>query len=374
MKKNENLYIDIHVVQTVPPSCVNRDDTGSPKTCIYGGVRRARVSSQSWKHAVRVSFRDMYAPEDLGNRTKRIVSMVEDCLHSIDENLDTKALAVQALTGAGLKINSNDIDKGTDALFFMSHAQAKALAELTVAFEQNKDNSDSKDKIKEKKDAYKIACKEALKQNPSIDMALFGRMVASDPSLNYDAAVMVAHSISTHKVQAEYDYFTAVDDCSPEETSGAGHLGTVEFNSSTLYRYASINVRELEENLKEMTVKGVCNFVEAFLLSMPTGKLTTFGNRTLPNFVYVTARKDQPVNLVSAFEKPIHVDEDGGYVNNSIAALDDYAKMVYDSFVSEPVKAWVIGKSVDGLGEKTNLQMMLKEIGVFLDERISEVE
>ena len=88
----------------------------------------------------------------------------------------------------------------------------------------------------EEKDDYK----KALKENPSVDMALFGRMVASDPSLNYDAAAQVAHSISTHAVQNEFDYFTAVDDCAPEDSAGAGHLGTVEYNSSTLYRYATV--------------------------------------------------------------------------------------------------------------------------------------
>ena len=87
--------------------------------------------------------------------------------------------------------------------------------------------------------------KEALKEAPSADMALFGRMVADDPSLNYDAAAQVAHSISTHAVQNEFDYFTAVDDCAPEDNAGAGHLGTVEYNSATLYRYATVNVLEL---------------------------------------------------------------------------------------------------------------------------------
>lgn len=128
-------------------------------------------------------------------------------------------------------------------------------------------------------------------------------MVASDPSLNYDAAAQVAHSISTHAVQNEYDYFTAVDDCAPEDNAGAGHLGTVEYNSSTLYRYATVNTAELAEQLGAKEVPGVVRaFADAFIRSMPTGKQNTFANRTLPDAVYVTIRGDQPVNLCGAFE------------------------------------------------------------------------
>lgn len=124
-----------------------------------------------------------------------------------------------------------------------------------------------------------------------MDMALFGRMVADDPSLNYDAAAQVAHSISTHAVQNEYDYFTAVDDCQAEDNAGAGHLGTVEYNSSTLYRYATVNVMELAGQLgAEQAAETVRAFGEAFLFSMPTGKQNSFANRTLPDAVYVTIR------------------------------------------------------------------------------------
>lgn len=156
----------------------------------------------------------------------------------------------------------------------MSFAQAKALAELAVAGSTNK------------KEYQK-----ALGAAPSMDMALFGRMVADDPSLNYDAAAQVAHSISTHAVQNEYDYFTAVDDCQAEDNAGAGHLGTVEYNSSTLYRYATVNVMELAGQLgAEQAAETVRAFGEAFLFSMPTGKQNSFANRTLPDAVYVTIR------------------------------------------------------------------------------------
>ena len=179
----------------------------------------------------------------------------------------------------------------------------------------------------EEKDDYK----KALKENPSVDMALFGRMVASDPSLNYDAAAQVAHSISTHAVQNEFDYFTAVDDCAPEDSAGAGHLGTVEYNSSTLYRYATVNMVELVHLLgAEKAAQAVRVFGEAFIRSMPTGKQNSFANRTLPDAVYVTLREDQPVNLCGAFEKPVRKSEEG-YAEPSKMALKQYAKELYNT-------------------------------------------
>ena len=358
MKKNNNLYVDIHVLQTVPPSCVNRDDTGTPKQCVFGGVRRACVSSQSWKRAVRLAFREMYAPEELASRTKNIVEMVAKKINAMDESLDASKLAAKALEAAGLSINKKDPKKGTDALFFMSEAQAKALADIIIDSQEEGLNKD--------------ACKEALKINPSIDMALFGRMVASDPSLNYDAAAMVAHAISTHKVQTEFDYFTAVDDLSPEDTSGAGHLGTVEYNSSTLYRYASVNVRELAESLWADTPEAVTNFIEAFLLSMPTGKMATFANRSIPNAVYVTIRTDQPVNMAAAFEKPVSIDENGGYIKGSERALAEYAESAYTMFVEKPEKCWVVGDGLSALGNAVSLKDMLFEISSYLEGALTE--
>ena len=214
----KRLYVDFHVLQTVPPSCVNRDDTGSPKTTVYGGAVRARVSSQAWKHAMRVMFTgEMSDAVETGYRTKKGTDLVAKQIKALAPDADAFKLTQEIFKILKIKADED----GTKALFFLSDAQAKALAKLAV--EGCKD-----------KNRYK----EALKEAPSADMALFGRMVADDPSLNYDAAAQVAHSISTHTVQNEFDYFTAVDDCAPEDNAGAGHLGTVEYNSATLYRYA----------------------------------------------------------------------------------------------------------------------------------------
>jgi CRISPR system Cascade subunit CasC len=249
-------------------------------------------------------------------------------------------MAITALTNAGLKVKEKK-GNSVDALFFISHVQADKLAELAVTGEKDKN-------------LYKIA----LKENPSIDIALFGRMVASDPEMNYDAAAQVAHSISTHAVQTEYDYFTAVDDCSPEDNAGAGHLGTMEFNSATLYRYATVNVSELYKNIGvEDAANAVKGFAEAFIRSMPTGKQNSYANGTLPDTVYVTVRNDQPVNLCGAFEKPIY--SNCGYAEKSAEELFKYADRVYENFCGKPTCSFVIGNADNSDIGKVNLNELL---------------
>lgn len=320
-----NLYVDIHVLQAVPPSCINRDDTGSPKTAKYGGAVRSRVSSQAWKHEMRKMFREMLSEENVGVRTKKITQLIVGEIKKIDNSIEDEKvnkLALKALENAGIKIDKDGL---SPVLLFFSVAQAMALAQLVI--------NESKDKKEYQK---------ALKVSPSIDMALFGRMVAADATLNFDAAAQVAHAISTHAVHNEYDYFTAVDDLNQDEESGAGHLGTVEFNSATLYRYATVNVLELYKNLGDQTSDAVKCFAEAFIKAMPTGKQNTFANRTLPDFVYIALRNDQPINLVGAFEKP--VSGVNGYLKESEDRFKEYAASVYRKFACAPEKIWEFGE------------------------------
>ena len=335
----KRLYVDFHVLQTVPPSCVNRDDTGSPKTTVYGGAVRARVSSQAWKHAMRVMFTgEMSDAVETGYRTKKGTDLVAKQIKALAPDADAFKLTQEIFKMLKIKADED----GTKALFFLSDAQAKALAKLAV--EGCKD-----------KNRYK----EALKAAPSMDMALFGRMVADDPSLNYDAAAQVAHSISTHAVQNEYDYFTAVDDCQAEDNAGAGHLGTVEYNSSTLYRYATVNVMELAGQLgAAQAAETVRAFGEAFLFSMPTGKQNTFANRTLPDAVYVTLREDQPVNLCGAFERAVPRSAQG-YAAPSKAALAQYAQQMYSSFAEAPAQSFTVGSGLEELAPAQTAKAML---------------
>lgn len=364
--KDRRLYLDVHVLQTVPPSCVNRDDTGSPKTAIYGGATRARVSSQSWKKAVRDMFKEIFPAQDLGLRTKRIVSMVAEEIKELDGPEDCEVKAKKILETAGLSIKSTE--KGTDALFFMSAAQAAALAILAV---------EDPETLKEKpsKEAREKA-QNALRQSPGIDIALFGRMVADAPSLNTDACAQVAHSISTHKVSNEYDYFTAVDDLAPEDSAGAGHIGTVEYNSSTLYRYATVAVHNLYNQLGDDTIDAVSGFVRAFVCSMPTGKQNTFANRTLPDTIMVTLRTDQPINLVGAFERPVQAgkNNDEGYVVASATAFVEHTKKVYNNWLGNPELTLVTGELLSELGDLQPLKDLLHNLEREIEHRLGDTQ
>lgn len=356
-----SIYVDIHVLQTVPPSCVNRDDTGSPKTAVYGGTTRARVSSQAWKHAMRSDFRKMFATEELGARSLKVVALVADEIAAIDSTMSEKTRnkkAAEALKAAGISTKStkdDDLEK-TDALFFMSNKQAKEIAKLVCNGEEDK-----------------AVYKKALKDNPSVDIALFGRMAASDPTLNCDAAAQIAHAISTHTIQNEYDYFTAVDDLQDDDNAGAGHLGTVEFNSSTLYRYANVNVTELSKTLDGVSDAAdvVKKYVETFVRSMPSGRQNPFANRTLPDAIYVTVRNDQPVNLCGAFEKPVRASEEG-YVAESENKLVEYAKTVYANYSAKPLVAFCVGNKLADIAEKMTFPELLDALASYINVRTEE--
>lgn len=301
------MFVDVHILQTVPPSNINRDDTGSPKTAVYGGVRRARVSSQAWKRATRKMFGELVDPATLGVRTKRVVELVAERIGTAVE--DPAAAAAKVIADAGIKLEKPtakkkgkeegaadpvDLLEQSKYLLFLSAAQIDRLAQLAIETA----TTGVSDKAK---------AKAAANGADSIDFALFGRMVADSADLNVDAAAQVAHALSVHSVNNEFDYFTAVDDRAPEDNAGAGMIGVVEFNSSTLYRYATVNVGLLAKNLgdAEATAVAVANFLTAFVRSMPTGKQNTFANRTLPDAVVISVRTDQPVNLVTAFESPV---------------------------------------------------------------------
>jgi CRISPR system Cascade subunit CasC len=361
--------IEVHAIQTVPPANLNRDDSGSPKTAVFGGHRRARVSSQSWKRAIRLDFRTTLDSTDLGWRTKQIVKLVADRIEATDPDLRDQArdLAVKAFNEGGIKVKiqkKGDEIEESGYLVFLSRNQIDNLAAAVVAAAR------SGEKLEKK------ALKAILDDRHSIDVALFGRMIADDTALNVDASCQVAHAISVHPVETEFDYFTAVDDQKDsDEESGAGMIGTVEFNSSTLYRYANVDVDLLRENLGDdaATARAATAFVRSFITSMPSGKMNTFANRTLPDAVLVTVRDTQAVNLVGAFEQPV-VELDGRIEKTCellAARLDEIA----ETYGETPVRAWTVRlgertKALAETGERVNLAGLLEGVAAVVSERI----
>ena len=334
-------YVDIHIIQNLPPSCVNRDDSGSPKSAVYGGVRRLRVSSQSWKRATRLYFNDLLDAKDVGVRTKRVVEVLAERITENAPELAENApeLAEGVFKAARIKLapprGKKDALQESGYLLFLSTSQIARLAELAIASARGGEALDAK------------TVKKIFKEEHAVDIALFGRMVADDTDLNVDAACQVAHAISTHAAENEYDFFTAVDDDksrSEEEDAGAGMMGTVEFSSATMYRYATVNLDMLVENLGDgdAALRALEVFIKGFCLSMPTGKQNTFANRTLPEAVVVSVRDDQPVSLVGAFEKPIRTNEADGYLARSVGALAEHARAIEDNYGLKPLAGFVV--------------------------------
>jgi CRISPR system Cascade subunit CasC len=361
--------IEVHAIQTVPPANLNRDDTGSPKTAIFGGHRRARVSSQSWKRAIRLDFRSTLDTADLGWRTKQIVKLVADQVTATAPTLAEQArdLTVKAFNEGGIKVKLPKKDAEIEEsgyLVFLSRHQITGLADAIAAA------AAAGEKLEKK------AVKAILQDRHSIDVALFGRMIADDTALNVDAACQVAHAISVHPVETEYDYFTAVDDQKDDEDeTGAGMIGTVEFNSSTLYRYANLDVDLLREHLGDdaATARVTQSFVRSFITSMPSGKMNTFANRTLPDAVLVTLRDTQAINLVGAFEQPVR--ELDGRIEQTCERLARQLDQIAEAYDEVPVHTWTVRvgertKSLAETGEQVSLQGLLEGLGATVTERI----
>ncbi|MET9241274.1 type I-E CRISPR-associated protein Cas7/Cse4/CasC [Nonomuraea sp. NPDC003709] len=306
----KRLYIDVHIVQTVPPANLNRDDQGNPKEAYFGGHRRARVSSQAWKRATRTRFAEHTHEQDHATRTKRIAAELAERLADRTglETEQATRLATALLQPLGIKPGKKAGD--TAYLLFFGYRQLEDIIDLVADQATDLIALEDEELAKAVKD-LPVAAK--LQQGHPMDVAMFGRMVADIPALNVDAAVQVAHALSTHAVDLEFDYYTAVDDENPKEETGAGMIGQIGFNSATLYRYATVNVPQLIDNLGDgdAALTAVDAFIEHFARSIPSGHQNSFAHRTLPSLLAVVVREDQPVNLVSAFEKPLQPDEEG---------------------------------------------------------------
>ena len=308
--------LELHILQSFPVSCLNRDDLNSPKTATFGGVQRARVSSQCWKRAIRETSA-AESPHFKGERTRLIVDRLRDALQKLDfPESEAKAKAIEI--GGALATYDTENEKKTGTLkvktiFFTSPAEITALAEAYA-------------KTKDVKKAIKALKPEHLKD--AADVAIFGRMVAADHSLTVEGAAMFSHALSTHKVDNEIDFFTAVDDLNPADESGSGHMGTTEFNSATYYRYVAVNLSMLADaaHLAAMTIEErkevVSTFINATLTAVPQARHNGMNAGVRPAYVLGLVKdKGQPIQLINAFEKPMWSGKDSTILERSIAEL-----------------------------------------------------
>lgn len=374
-------HMELHIIQSVPVSCLNRDDLNSPKTAIFGGVQRARVSSQSWKRAVReLAEKEIdKSGKFKGKRSRLFVEKIVDALKNLGEP-EEKGKALALCLGHYLAKLDSKQEGRVKTLIFLSPLEYEIFAKILFSLKEDdkqklieaitlvdqerlveekdkSDNSEGEDVLQKKKGEKKLSAKQFGKivskilKNPiekafksekketkglpkdAADIALFGRMVANDHSLTIEAASMFSHALSTHKVDNEIDFFAAVDDLQPKEESGAGITSTLEFNSATYYRFAALNLDMLadEDHLASLTLEErkevVRTFIEATIKAIPGARKNTMNGNTMPEYVLgVVREKGHPIQLINAFENPIRSSQ--GYTAKSIELLDgEYSKL-----------------------------------------------
>lgn len=321
--------IELHILQSFPVSCLNRDDMGSPKSAIFGGCKRARISSQCFKRAQRMLFRE-YLPEFAkGERTKYLASSFRKLIESrsdlehIPEKLHITLAEAWGKSDSGKKSGAQEPKATT--LTYLSPAEMSAMIEAALEVLRGnpkaKDSEIQKAAIKAMKGSY---AKDAA------DIALYGRMVASEASLTMEGAGMFSHAISTHKSDSELDFYSAVDDLQPREETGAGMTGMLEFSSACYYRYIAVNVDLLRSNLDSLSdeelKKIIAVFVQAAVMAVPSARKNSMNASTVPSYVMGLVRNGHPLQLVNAFETPIRTHQ--GLVEPSVEAMrKEYARM-----------------------------------------------
>jgi len=352
---SNNIKIELHLIQNFAPSCLNRDDANAPKDCEFGGVRRARISSQCIKKSNRRYFRDS-ASVDIGQRTKLLKGELVSRLVASGKSEKQAGEAVEVFVDAYYSKADAKKPEQTAVLLYIGEPE---IAEATACIEQQweallqcaskSETTNGKKSGKEESFTADKAVAERLQHAKlSADIALFGRMLAENPAMRVDAAVQVAHAISTHRVDMDFDFFTAVDDLNPASETGAGMMGETGFNSACFYRYALIDRDELIKNLggdQASADKVIHAFMEAFVIAIPTGKQNSFAAQNPPDFGMIVVRQNGfPCSLANAFAQPIRIvpGQDEDLVGRSIEALcklHPKIKSVYGSggLVSEAI-------------------------------------
>jgi CRISPR system Cascade subunit CasC len=354
------MFIEFHLLQSFVPSNLNRDDNGYPKSGLFGGARRARISSQCIKHAIRTSdvFKRAIPTQDEGMRTRRMMELLKPSLKEQGKSDEESEIAVKGFTTvyAGLDDKNKDL---SSVLVYLSRedidAMVKAILENWDAIlgevpEKDGKRQYPKDKLKKAKplqDALKAIAKQTQKRTSAPDIALFGRMLADNPEFAMDAACVVANAASTHAVEEmEVDYFTAMDDNQPKDEPGAAQINLTGFNSACYYRYASLDWNQLRLNLRKQgltpadadVLRGtVDGLMRALTDVVPSGMKNRFGQNNPPDLVLAVVRTGGPGwSLANAFEKPVRGED--GMMEQSAKRLDRYWNDLTRAYGTQSVK------------------------------------
>lgn len=346
-------FINIHALQSIPPASLNNDDGGSPKTAVFGGVERVRVSSQAWKYAMRQHFAEHYGAQYIGCRTSQLPTEFEIAVRAVRPNVDDKVLSrmTNSIVSVVDKVASASDDassvESSRAQVFFSPKQLESLVEKAVALIDGKSKAFGATDIKE-----------ALVGKNTVDMALFGRLMIVNRDLSIESSVSVAHAVGVEKYTHQRDFFVSMDDSSDK----AYFLGSQDFMSSVVYRTATIDSGILLKNLdgdKKLAVAAVGAFIDAFVRSMPSGKQASFASRTLPSLVVVTVSDDQPLSLASAFTKVVQGED---VLNASAQKMLETLNYYNENFGAPLLEVKMASPEVEVEGEKLALPKLISAV------------
>jgi len=333
------MKLELHLIQSFPPANLNRDENGMPKSTVFGGRPRARISSQCQKRAVRLHYQKYsdVSPDQFANRSRSWLSELQSLLTQAEiPEKHAESSAKLALKFLGAEEDSQKPRK-TKTILFLGQTELKAISNILVKNWADIEPGLTGDKQELPKKVTNAIEKALVETGKPGDVALFGRMMASLPTVNVDAAVQMAHAISVNTLQQEFDFFTAVDDLGGNDETGADHIGETGYNSSTYYRFATLDTEQLAQNLGgtehlEAVIKA---FINAFVQAIPSGHQNGFAAHTRPALVMAVVRKGQPISLVDAFEDPITPKNGASLLENAVRAMDthwaDLTKMYGES-------------------------------------------
>jgi CRISPR system Cascade subunit CasC len=317
-----NLHVEFHILQPFSVSCLNRDDVGAPKTATIGGTLRARVSSQCWKRQVRQVMHDEFGVRT-GTRTRLLSKLIENaCRKEGADETQAKACGDKIEKIFIKKETSKEEEGKSDTLIFLAPSEVKLIAEKfrELAFDPDKliKQSDAKKQAKEFASIIGEQKLKAAEDLDGLDIALFGRMVAQAAELDVEAAASFSHAISTHKITNEVEFFTALDDYSEEK--GSAHMGSLEFNSATYYRYISLDIGQLYETLGggEYIPQAIDAFTKALYIAVPPARQTSQSAASFWEYAKVLVRRGQRLQI--PFETAVKA-KDGGFLKPSIEEL-----------------------------------------------------
>ena len=343
------MILELHLIQNFAPSNLNRDENNAPKECLFGGSRRARISSQCFKRAIRQesNFHQLLEANGGSVRTRRLIVEIAKRIASDEKEIEKVTKLVSEIFKEGGIERPEKGEEGekenTKLLFFMNE---KTIDEMAQKFKDRWDNLTNKET---KDDVIKELGKLLAESIKSPDIALFGRMLEIDPkkpfgklNLGVYAASQVAHAISTHSVRLEFDYFTAVDDLLEEGQLGAGMIGTTEFNSACFYRYLNVNTDLLKSNLQgdeELTRATVEAFIRAAVEAIPTGKQNSFATHEKPSFVLAVVRDGGGMcSLANAFVKSAKAGERHDLISDSVEKLENHWRKLAEGYGDDSKK------------------------------------